>query len=146
MSIQDQAMAAVLSQLILAADGAILGIGLAYAAIRTILKFSANSSALRKIERAPSVRVSDLHFLLDSPSHKSNSDKQSYDGKLVIFRGTVDAKTAVKASWKSNRSDNVLVCNESGDEGVILQRTQTVCIFSMIFCISKFLCHHVLSN
>lgn len=126
MSIQDQAMAALLSQLLWAADGAVLGIGLAYAAVRSILKFSADSSALRKIEQAPSIRVSDLHSLLESPSQNSDSDKQSHDGKLVIFRGTVEAKSAVEASRKSIRSDNVLVSNESGDKGVILQRTQTV--------------------
>lgn len=132
MSIHDQATAALLSQLLLAADGAVLGIGLAYVAIRSIMKFTANSSALRKIEQAPSVRVSDLRPLLDSPSdndNNSNSDKHPHVEKLVIVRGAVEAKSAVKGNWKGLRSGNVLVSNESSDRGVILQRTQT-CIYN----------------
>lgn len=131
MSIHDQAAAALLSQLALAADGAALGLGLAYVAVRSIMKFMANSSALRQIEQAPSVRVSDLRSVLSSPEdsdNSSNSDSQPTAGKLVIVRGAVEAKSAVDGNWKSLRSGSILVSQESGDKGVILRRTQTVCI------------------
>ncbi|KAI5665402.1 hypothetical protein M9H77_15255 [Catharanthus roseus] len=132
MSIHDQAAAALLSQLALAADGAALGLGLAYVAVRSIMKFMANSSALRQIEQAPSVRVSDLRSVLSSPEdsdNSSNSDSQPTAGKLVIIRGAVEAKSAVDGNWKSLRSGSILVSQESGDKGVILRRTQT-CIYN----------------
>ncbi|KAL3528587.1 hypothetical protein ACH5RR_007909 [Cinchona calisaya] len=132
MSVHDQAAAAVLSQLALAADGAVLGIGLAYVAVRSILKFTANSSALRKVEQAPSVRVSDLRSVLTLPSdNDNNASELPESGKLVIVRGCVEAKSAVDSNWKSLRSGSsgVLVSQESGDKGVILQRTQT-CIYN----------------
>lgn len=115
-----------LSQLALSFDGAVLGFALAYAAIRTLVKFSATSAALRKLRRAPYLSVSDLRSLLaDTPSDaNSNSD----GGAIVIVRGNVDAKSAVDGSWKTLRP-GVLVSRESGDKGVILQRTQT-CIYN----------------
>ncbi|XP_027168765.1 E3 ubiquitin-protein ligase SPL2 [Coffea eugenioides] len=132
MSVHDQAAAAVLSQLALAADGAVLGLGLAYVAVRSILKFTSNSSALRKIEQAPSIRVSDLRSVLTLPSDNDDSaNEQSESGKLVIVRGCVEAKSALDTNWKSLRPtpSGVLVSQESGDKGVILQRTQT-CIYN----------------
>lgn len=112
----DQAAAAVLSQIALAADGAVLGLTLAYVAVRSILKYSSSSSALRKIHDAPSVRVSDLRSLL------STSD----DGKIIVVRGSVEAKSVVEGNWKSLRPSNALVSPESGEKGVVLLRTQTV--------------------
>ncbi|KAL6970494.1 RING-type E3 ubiquitin transferase [Sarracenia purpurea var. burkii] len=127
MSVHEQAAAAVLSQVALAADGAVLGLALAYVAVRSILKFTANSSALRKIHRAPSLRVSDLRSIL-SASDDPDSSNDSEGGKLVIVRGVVEAKSAVDGSWKSLRP-NVLISHESGEKGVVLQRTQT-CIYN----------------
>ncbi|KAL3511618.1 hypothetical protein ACH5RR_024335 [Cinchona calisaya] len=122
MSVHEQAAAAVLSQLFLAADGALLGLGLAYVAVRSILKFTANSSALRKIEQAPSIHVSDLRSVLTLPSaNANNANEQSNCEKLVIVRGTVEAKSAVDGHCRSG----VLASQESGDKGVILQRSQT---------------------
>ncbi|CAA2969432.1 E3 ubiquitin- ligase SPL2 [Olea europaea subsp. europaea] len=136
MSVHDQAVAAVLSQLALAADGAVLGIGLAYVAIRSILKFTATTSALRKIDNAPSVQPSDLRSLLSScntegkgntctggSTNQSNGD----GGKLVIVRGCVEAKSAVEGQGMILRGNtsNILVSQESREKGVILQRTQT---------------------
>lgn len=42
----------------------------------------------------------------------------------------MEAKSAIDGTWKSLRPNNnsVLVAHESGDKGVIVQRTQTVCI------------------
>lgn len=112
----DQAAAALLSQIALAADGAVLGLTLAYVAVRSILKYSSSSSALRKIHDAPSVRVSDLRSLL------STSD----DDKIIVVRGSVEAKSVVEGNWKSLRASNALVSPESGEKGVVLLRTQTV--------------------
>ncbi|XP_055835938.1 E3 ubiquitin-protein ligase SPL2 [Solanum dulcamara] len=130
MSIHDQAAAAVLSQIAMAADGALIGLALAYVAVRSILKFKANSSALHKINDAPSLGVSDLRSLLSSSDSDviSGSSNQSDDGKLVIIRGTVEAKSAVEGNWKSLRA-NVLSAHNSAEKGVILRRTQT-CIYN----------------
>ncbi|XP_059285520.1 E3 ubiquitin-protein ligase SPL2 isoform X1 [Lycium ferocissimum] len=121
MSIQDQA--AVLSQIAMAADGALVGLALAYVAVRSILKFKANSSSLHKIENAPSLSVSDLRSLLSS-----DTSSQSDGGKVVIVRGIVEAKSAVEGNWKSLRA-NVVSAHNSDEKGVILQRTQT-CIYN----------------
>lgn len=123
MSVHEQAAAAVLSQLALAADGAVLGLALAYVAVRSIIKFTSTSSALRKISSAPSVRVSDLRSVLSDDSDCSD------EGKIVVVRGVVEAKSAVDGNWKGLRPPNVVVSHESGEKGVILQRTQT-CIYN----------------
>ncbi|KAK4726476.1 hypothetical protein R3W88_031393 [Solanum pinnatisectum] len=130
MSIHDQAAAAVLSQIAMAADGALIGLALAYVAVRSILKFKANSSALYKIKEAPSLGVSDLRSLLSSSDSTDNSESsnQSDDVKLVIIRGTVEAKSAVEGNWKSLRA-NILSTHNSAEKGVILQHTQT-CIYN----------------
>ncbi|KAL2539031.1 E3 Ubiquitin ligase family protein [Abeliophyllum distichum] len=140
MSVHDQAAAAVLSQLALAADGAVLGLGLAYVAIRSILKFTATTSSLRKIDNAPSVQPSDLRSLLSNSNTDGNSNtcttgstnqSNGDGGKLVIVRGCVEAKSAVEGQGMILRgnTNNVLVSQESGERGVILQRTQT-CIYN----------------
>ncbi|KAK7294449.1 hypothetical protein RJT34_17338 [Clitoria ternatea] len=119
-SSQEQALVSLLSQLVLSLDGAVLGFGLAFVAVRSFLKYTATSAALRKLRHAPSLSVCDLRSLLDD----ANSD----DGEIAIVRGTVDAKSAVDGSWKSLRP-GVLVSRESGDKAVVLQRTQT-CIYN----------------
>ncbi|XP_021903002.1 E3 ubiquitin-protein ligase SPL2 [Carica papaya] len=126
MSSPEQALASLVSHLALSLDGAVLGVALAYAAVRSFFKFTANSAALRKIRSAPQLRVSDLRSLLpvssEDQSQPSDSDPSS---TLVIVRGTVEAKSAVDGSWKGLRHNNVLVSQESGDKAVVIQRTQT---------------------
>lgn len=127
MSVHDQAAVAVLSQLALAADGAVLGLALSYIAIRTIIKFKSTSSALHKVKIAPSVNVSDLRSVL-STSPDSDTDSNAVtvtdeNPKLVIVRGVVETKSVVNGNWKKQ---NVLVSHESNEKAVILQRTQTV--------------------
>ncbi|WJX92251.1 RING-type E3 ubiquitin transferase [Trifolium repens] len=126
MSSQEQALISLLSQLALSFDGAVFGLAVAYVAVRSIRKFTVTSAALQKISHAPSVSVSDLRSLLT----ETDSDAEGYsdDGKIVIVRGTVDAKSAVDGSWKT-LWPGVLVSRESGDKGVVLQRTQT-CIYN----------------
>ncbi|KAI4381832.1 hypothetical protein MLD38_007868 [Melastoma candidum] len=146
MSTPEQAIVSLLSQFALSFDGAFLGVTLAYAAVRSIVKYTSSSSALRRLRSAPSVRVSDLRLLLnddDSASSASSSSSASRtsdgesssaggmgEGKLVILRGVVEAKSNVDGSngWKGLRGNNqgVLVSQESGDRAVIIQRTQTV--------------------
>lgn len=131
MSVHDQAAAAAV-KLAMAADGALVGLALAYIAVRSIFMFKAKSSALHKINDAPSLRVSDLRSLISLSSESNvNSDQSDDGGKLVIIRGTVEAKSAVEGNWKSLRA-NILSAHESAEKGVILQRTQTV-ISSIIF-------------
>lgn len=122
-------MVSLLSQLALSFDGAVLGVALAYAAVRSVLKYTSTSSALCKLRKAPSVKVSDLRSILaaDASSEGSNESRPS-DGKLVIVRGTVEAKSVIDGSWKSLRP-NVMVSQESGDKAVVIQRTQT-CIYN----------------
>lgn len=130
MSSHDQVVVSLLSQLALSFDGAVLGVALAYAAVRSVLKFRATSSALRKVRNAPSVGVSDLRSILaiEDSSSPSSDDSQSSDQMFVVVRGTVEAKSAVDPNWISFKP-HVLVSQESGDKAVAVQRTQT-CIYN----------------
>lgn len=130
MSSNEQALS-LLGQLAMCFDGAVLGVALAYVAVRSVLKYTSTSSALRKLSKAPSVRVSDLRTILNVDNSETPNDSQSSDGKLVIVRGTVEAKSAIEANWKSLRP-NVLVSQESGDRAVVIQRTQTVYILCLV--------------
>lgn len=121
MSAYDRAAAAAFSQVALAADGALLGLTLAFVAVRTILKFKATNSALHIIEEAPLVPISDLRSLV-------GEDKDSDGNRVVVVRGIVTAKSAVEGSWKS-LVPSVLVAHDSGEKAVIVQRTQT-CIYN----------------
>lgn len=126
MSVHDQAAVAVLSQVALAADGAVLGLALAYIAVRSVLKFKTTSSALHKVKKAPSVSVSDLRSVLSHSSDQDTDTTSCVDEKLVIVRGVVETKSVVNGNWKKQ---NVLVSHESNEKAVILQRTQT-CIYN----------------
>ncbi|CAH1429789.1 unnamed protein product [Lactuca virosa] len=126
MSAPDQAAVAVLSQVALAADGAVLGLALAYIAVRSLLKFKTTSSALNKVKKAPSVSVSDLRSVLSQPSDQESDTTTFSDEKIVIVRGVVETKSVVNGNWKKQ---NVLVSHESNEKAVILQRTQT-CIYN----------------
>ncbi|KAJ8441122.1 hypothetical protein Cgig2_006951 [Carnegiea gigantea] len=112
--------AAIVTQLALAADGAVVGVALAYIAVRSFFKVVATSSALRRISEAPSFNVSDLRSIL--------SDADDGETKLVIVRGTVESKSAVNGSWKSLWPD-VLVSRHSGDKAVVIHRSQK-CIYN----------------
>ncbi|KAL8223607.1 hypothetical protein R6Q57_019082 [Mikania cordata] len=126
MSVHDQAAVAVLSQVALAADGAVLGLALAYIAVRSLLKLKTTSSALNKVKKAPSVSVSDLRSIIYNPSDRDTDTTSSGEEKLVIVRGVVETKSVVNGNWKKQ---NVLVSHESNEKAVILLRTQT-CIYN----------------
>ncbi|KAI8025516.1 E3 ubiquitin-protein ligase SPL2 [Camellia lanceoleosa] len=101
MLVHKQVAAAILSQIALAANGAVLGITLAYIVVRSILKFTAAFSALRKI-RGSIICVSDLRYITSQSEGSNSSSNDSDGGKLVI---------------------------ESGEKGIILHRIQT-CIYN----------------
>ncbi|CAN0906954.1 E3 ubiquitin-protein ligase SPL2 [Linum grandiflorum] len=140
MSSHDQALVSIVSQLALSFDGAVLGVALAYAAVRSFLKFTDRSKALTKVRNAPVLNVSDLRSLLDAPpplSHQdqnlqldrgpsANASTSTSCQKLVIVRGQVEAKSVVDGSWMSSLMPTLLVSHESGDKAVVIQRTQTV--------------------
>ncbi|KAF4368218.1 E3 ubiquitin-protein ligase SPL2 [Cannabis sativa] len=128
MSSQEQALLSLLSHLAFSGDGAVLGLALAYAAVRSILKYRTTSSALKKLRKAPSVKVSDLRSVMAIDNSDTSNESQSSDGKILIVRGTVEAKSVIDGSWKSLRP-SVLVSQESGEKAVIIQRTQT-CIYN----------------
>lgn len=127
MSAGDQVAAALTAHLALAGDGAFLGVALAYVAIRSFTKFSATSSALRKIRDAPSVQVSDLRSLINEETDGEDGGER-ISKVVVVVQGLVESKSAVKGSWKS-LWPAVLVSHDSGDRGVIIQRSQK-CIYN----------------
>ncbi|KAL8458686.1 hypothetical protein ACS0TY_036261 [Phlomoides rotata] len=137
MSIQDRATATVLAHLATAADGAFTGIGFAYVAYRIIRKYSTTSSALRKIRQAPYVQPSDIRSILSDGDESNSSDRDggtastsdSGGGKLVIVRGSVEAKSALEGNWKNLMGNNLVVSKASGEKGVILERSET-CIYN----------------
>ncbi|CAN0906953.1 E3 ubiquitin-protein ligase SPL2 [Linum grandiflorum] len=143
MSSHDQALVSIVSQLALSFDGAVLGVALAYAAVRSFLKFTDRSKALTKVRNAPVLNVSDLRSLLDAPpplSHQdqnlqldrgpsANASTSTSCQKLVIVRGQVEAKSVVDGSWMSSLMPTLLVSHESGDKAVVIQRTQT-CLYN----------------
>ncbi|KAL8043438.1 hypothetical protein ABFX02_09G119700 [Erythranthe guttata] len=140
MSLHDRALTAFLTQLAMAADGAFIGVGVAYVAFSCFRRYAVTSSALRKISQSPSVQPSDLRSILSesddsrpSSSRRDDGDASSLNfdcGKLVFVSGSVEVKSALdKANWKSLRGTDLVVSHESGEKGVILQRIQT-CIYN----------------
>lgn len=134
MSARDQAVAAILTQVALAADGAVLGVALAYVAVRSFIKYASSSSSLKRITNAPSINVSDLRSLItDEDSADCDGGDGDGGGKLVVVRGTVEAKSAVlndSGSWKNALwSGDVLLTSKSREEAVVIQRTQR-CIYN----------------
>ncbi|XP_068343983.1 E3 ubiquitin-protein ligase SPL2-like [Pyrus communis] len=102
----------------------ILGVALVYAAVRTLLKLSSYSSVLPKVRIAPSVKISDLR-----PSLVFDQSDQS-TAKLAVFRGTVEAKSALDDSkWNIFKKSDVLVSRGTIDRAIIVRRTQT-CVFN----------------
>lgn len=116
MSSDDRAMLSLLSDIAFSFDGAVLGVALAYAAVRSVLKYAFTTAVLCKLREAPYVRVSDLRSIL------TVDDSENSNGKLVIVRGVVQE---IDGNSKS-LGTNALVSKESGDRAVAIQRTLTV--------------------
>ncbi|GER28375.1 E3 Ubiquitin ligase family protein [Striga asiatica] len=136
MSIYDRATVAKLAHLATAADGAVLGVVVAYAAYRSIRKYTATSSALSKIRLAPAVQASDIRSVLADGDVSGGSDgvgasiSRSGGEKLVVVRGAVEVKSAVeKGNWKSVRGSGLVVSRETGDQGVVLEQVRG-CIYN----------------
>ncbi|GFP90578.1 mitochondrial ubiquitin ligase activator of nfkb 1 [Phtheirospermum japonicum] len=130
MSMHDRATAAMLAQLAMAADGAVFGLGVAYVAYRSIRKYRVTSLALGKIRQAPAVEPSDLRSVINSSHEDGEASTSTADcGKLIVVRGAVEVKSVADRNWKGLRGANVVMSRASGEEGVIVQQTQT-CIYN----------------
>ncbi|CAM8940745.1 unnamed protein product [Rhodiola kirilowii] len=119
MSYNGEASIRMLARVALLGDGAVLGLVTAYISVRCFVRYFSDSSALKRIERAPEVRVSDLKILI---SQEGEGDR------LVVVKGAVEARLDMDSGWKS-LWPGVLVSRETGDIGVVLQRTQ-MCIYN----------------
>ena len=111
----DQILTSLVSEA-LSFNGPIVGVALAYAAVRTLQTFSSYSSALRMIRNTPSVKVSDLRSIL------AFDQVDQSDAKLVFVRGTVEAKSGVLPP--------------QGTKAVLVQRSQLVgfvCLYYSIY-------------
>ncbi|KAL3632063.1 hypothetical protein CASFOL_025047 [Castilleja foliolosa] len=130
MSTPDRAAAAILAQLGMVTDGAVLGLCFAYVAYWSIRKYTSTSSALGKIRHAPSVELSDLRSVISSSHKDGEASTSAADcGKLIVVRGVVEVKSVADRNWKILRGANVVVSPGSREKGVIVQQTQT-CIFN----------------
>ncbi|XP_050102416.1 E3 ubiquitin-protein ligase SPL2-like [Malus sylvestris] len=112
--VPDNVFVSQLSRFVLSWDGAVLGVSLACAAVHSVLNFTSTSSSLSKLRDAPAVKVSDLRSIL--PLDQSD--------KLVVVRGTVEAKSAVDGTWTGLQS-GVLVSKETNHRAVIVDSTKT---------------------
>ncbi|XP_068342614.1 E3 ubiquitin-protein ligase SPL2-like [Pyrus communis] len=112
-----QILNSLVSGLALSFKSHLVGFALAYAAVLTLHKFSSYSSALRKVRKAPSVKVSGLR------SNPALDQSDQSDAKLIVVRGIVEAKSAFDRKWNSFKS-GVLVQNN-----LHFQRTQP-CVVS----------------
>ncbi|XP_050381191.1 E3 ubiquitin-protein ligase SPL2 [Argentina anserina] len=121
MSSNDQTLSSLLSDLLFSLDGAVFGAITAAASINSFLSYKSTSSAVRKIREAPSVKVSDLRFLIPDVSQPSDA------AKLVVLRGCVQAKPGADAIFKSLKS-SAIVNPETSEktfiDAVIVERTQ----------------------
>ncbi|XP_050140434.1 E3 ubiquitin-protein ligase SPL2-like [Malus sylvestris] len=116
----DQILISLVPELAFSFDSPIVGVTLAYAAVRTLQKFSSYSSALRKICNAPSVKVSNLRSIL------AFDQLGQSDAKLVIVRGTVEAKSVFDGRWNVFKSG---VVPPQGTKAVLVHRSQR-CVFN----------------
>ncbi|RXI09334.1 hypothetical protein DVH24_033951 [Malus domestica] len=108
----DQILISLVPELAFSFDSPIVGVTLAYAA-----KFSSYSSALRKIRNAPSVKVSNLRSIL------AFDQLGQSDAKLVIVRGTVEAKFVFDCRWNVFKSG---VVPPQGTKAVLIHKSQRV--------------------
>lgn len=119
MSSPDRAVLSLLTDIFLSFDGAILGVTLAFGAVRAASKYASTSAALNKIKDSPEVSVCDLRSLIPPSDGESSHANQ----RIVVVRGTVEPKVTGDGSHKNN---NVLISQETGEKALIIHRTQTV--------------------
>lgn len=124
MSSRDHAAAAAIARVVVAWDGAILGVALAVCAASSWIKYLASTSSLDRIRSAPSIRISELRSLLSA----SDSDRED-EGRLVVVRGQVQPKPAVDSTWLTSKSHGALTSLGSDERSVIVQQTQT-CLYN----------------
>lgn len=125
MSLPDRAVLSLLADIFLSFDGAILGVTLAFGAVRAASKYASASAALNKIKDSPEVSVSDLRSLIPPSDGESSPGNQ----RVVVVRGTVEPKVTGDGSHKNNNDNNVLISQETGEKALIIHRTQTVRLY-----------------
>lgn len=108
-------------------DCAVLGVASVLFTSRLITFYFADSYALTRIKSAPEVRVSDLKTLI-------SEGERGIDDMLVVVKGIVEATSNLDAGVKISVPD-VLVSQQTGDVGVVLQRTQMVCLTYFVDCV-----------
>ncbi|EPS62392.1 hypothetical protein M569_12398 [Genlisea aurea] len=118
---------AIMVQLALSADGAFLGVGLGYVAVRCVQKYIYLSSALSRIRKSPEVHASEVRSLIELRERMENESNSGSADDMFIVRGTVEA--VEKGNRKDSRSINLLISPDSGERGVILEQSQT-CIYA----------------
>ncbi|CAN8321864.1 unnamed protein product [Cochlearia groenlandica] len=116
MSSSERAVLNLLFDFALSCDGAILGLTLAFGAVRAAIKYASTSAALNKIKDAHEVSVSDLRSLI--PSSTSDQGNGGDDNqRIFVVRGTVKPKFSGEGSQ--------LTSPETGEKALIIHRTQT---------------------
>ncbi|MCL7039761.1 hypothetical protein MKW94_023464 [Papaver nudicaule] len=115
MSLSDQLTA-------LAKDGTIVGVLLAFVAVKAWQGYNFTSSALHKIHDAPNIKISDLRQLLEKEAETHHNGS-----KLVMVKGIVEAQRSVDG-LRSTTRPNALVSNETGESAVLIEKTLT-CVY-----------------
>ncbi|KAI3443228.1 uncharacterized protein J3R85_000151 [Psidium guajava] len=116
-----------LSNFVVSLDGAVLGLTLACAAVRTIMIFTSSSSALRKLQDAPVVGTTKLRSMLsvlDGSDSEPDSWSRSGREEFVVLRGWVMPKYEVEpgVAWDIVKEPVFKVQGYRGNV-VISQRT-----------------------
>ncbi|KAM1464133.1 hypothetical protein ACFXTO_043837 [Malus domestica] len=96
--VPDNVFVSQLFRFVLSWYDAVLAVSLACAIVHPVFNFTFTSSSISKLCDAPAIKVSNLRSIL--PLDQSD--------KLVVVRGTVEAKFAVDSTWTSLKSGHIL--------------------------------------
>ncbi|KAM1021990.1 hypothetical protein TB1_042254 [Malus domestica] len=92
--VPDNVFVSQLSRFVLSWYDAVLAVSLTCAVMHPVLNFTSASSSISKLRDAPAIKVSNLRSIL--PFDQSD--------KLIVVRGTVEAKSTVDSTWTSLKS------------------------------------------
>ncbi|KAH7294994.1 hypothetical protein KP509_27G027900 [Ceratopteris richardii] len=118
MDSSEEELCAALTRVALAGDGVVLGLSMAFFAIRTWLRFYSQSRAVHQLEDIRVSRIADLRELISTMETKP----------LVIVRGKVNSKFSLDSQWR-RKEDGLLITHNGASKAVIIQRTQT-CLYN----------------
>ncbi|KAM1464132.1 hypothetical protein ACFXTO_043837 [Malus domestica] len=111
--VPDNVFVSQLFRFVLSWYDAVLAVSLACAIVHPVFNFTFTSSSISKLCDAPAIKVSNLRSIL--PLDQSD--------KLVVVRGTVEAKFAVDSTWTSLKS-GVLISKETNHRAVVVDNTK----------------------